>query len=400
MFSARRHEPGPIGGSASCRRYSSPGSLRGERVGARLGSAKPSSVRPAAYALMYSERDAVGGQGTDDRARRGAHDALGVGGAPAGLGLERVQRPDEPGGADHAPCPQDKTHTHAAHRTPPTDCQAVRFRRTRVRKGPPEQEERRGGARRRERTPPASPERRLHDRARARPGTGETPRMLLVFDGGRRRADPARRGRRGPHGARGDLPRHAPARRAAARPPRARVGLGLRRPVDAHRASTALRLESPLQSCSRCRGTSYTVPFSAFAYGVAHVFGAPAQAAPLFDRAREDFWSTRLAGGQPEARSGWSGRRGSSTSTRRCARRCRSTSTEVDIELTLAAASPKRAPARLSGRRLGLELAHADPDHRRLHRPAVRREPRRACACSTRPTRGPTRPGCSRSPRR
>ena len=43
----------------------------------------------------------------------------------------------------------------------------------------------------------------------------------------------------------------------------------------------------------------YTVPFSAFAYGVAHVFGAPSSSAPLFDRAREDFWSSRLAGGNP-----------------------------------------------------------------------------------------------------
>jgi hypothetical protein len=40
----------------------------------------------------------------------------------------------------------------------------------------------------------------------------------------------------------------------------------------------------------------YTVPFAAFSYGLAHVFGAPAQAAPLFERAREDFFSTRLAG--------------------------------------------------------------------------------------------------------
>jgi hypothetical protein len=44
----------------------------------------------------------------------------------------------------------------------------------------------------------------------------------------------------------------------------------------------------------------YTVPFSAFAYGLAHVFGAPATSATLFERAREDFWSTRLAGEQPK----------------------------------------------------------------------------------------------------
>jgi hypothetical protein len=42
--------------------------------------------------------------------------------------------------------------------------------------------------------------------------------------------------------------------------------------------------------------------------GVAHVFGAPSQSAPppsqsapLFDRAREDFWATRLAGTSPTA---------------------------------------------------------------------------------------------------
>jgi hypothetical protein len=45
----------------------------------------------------------------------------------------------------------------------------------------------------------------------------------------------------------------------------------------------------------------YTVPFSAFAYGVAHVFGAPSTSAPVFDRAREDFWSSRLAGDTPKA---------------------------------------------------------------------------------------------------
>jgi hypothetical protein len=62
-----------------------------------------------------------------------------------------------------------------------------------------------------------------------------------------------------------------------------------------------LRLESPLQILLALPWHVYTVPFSAFAYGVAHVFGAPAQAAPLFDRAREDFWSSRLAGGNPSA---------------------------------------------------------------------------------------------------
>ena len=62
-----------------------------------------------------------------------------------------------------------------------------------------------------------------------------------------------------------------------------------------------LTLESPLHVVLALPWHVYTVPFSAFAYGVAHVFGAPSQSAPLFDRAREDFWSSRLAGEQPEA---------------------------------------------------------------------------------------------------
>jgi hypothetical protein len=62
-----------------------------------------------------------------------------------------------------------------------------------------------------------------------------------------------------------------------------------------------LTLESPLRVVLALPWHVYTVPFSAFAYGVAHVFGAPSESAPVFDRAREDFWSTRLAGGSPKA---------------------------------------------------------------------------------------------------
>ena len=62
-----------------------------------------------------------------------------------------------------------------------------------------------------------------------------------------------------------------------------------------------LRLESPLQVLLALPWHVYTVPFSAFAYGVAHVFGPPSRSAPLFDRSREDFWSSRLAGGSPKA---------------------------------------------------------------------------------------------------
>ena len=68
-----------------------------------------------------------------------------------------------------------------------------------------------------------------------------------------------------------------------------------------HVGLDGLRLEPPLQILLALPWHVYTVPFSAFAYGVAHVFGAPAQAAPLFDRSREDFWSSRLAGGNPSA---------------------------------------------------------------------------------------------------
>lgn len=61
-----------------------------------------------------------------------------------------------------------------------------------------------------------------------------------------------------------------------------------------------LTLDSPLHVLLALPWHVYTVPFSAFAYGVAHVFGAPSESAPLFERAREDFWSSRLAGGSPK----------------------------------------------------------------------------------------------------
>ena len=61
-----------------------------------------------------------------------------------------------------------------------------------------------------------------------------------------------------------------------------------------------LTLEPPLHVLLALPWHVYTVPFAAFAYGVAHVFGAPSQAAPVFDRAREDFWSSRLAGSSPK----------------------------------------------------------------------------------------------------
>ena len=68
-----------------------------------------------------------------------------------------------------------------------------------------------------------------------------------------------------------------------------------------HIELAGLRLASPLQVLLGLPWHVYTVPFSAFAYGVAHVFGAPAQSAPVFDRAREDFWRSRFAGKSPKA---------------------------------------------------------------------------------------------------
>ena len=68
-----------------------------------------------------------------------------------------------------------------------------------------------------------------------------------------------------------------------------------------HVSLDGLRLESPLHVELALPWHAYTVPFSAFAYGVAHVFGAPSHSAPLFERAREDFWITRLAGENAKA---------------------------------------------------------------------------------------------------
>jgi hypothetical protein len=64
-----------------------------------------------------------------------------------------------------------------------------------------------------------------------------------------------------------------------------------------------IELASPLRVLVTIPWHVYTVPFSAFAYGLAHVFGAPARADDLFERAREEFWSSRLAGEEPKP--GW-----------------------------------------------------------------------------------------------
>ena len=133
------------------------------------------------------------------------------------------------------------------------------------------------------------------------PGTGETPRMLLIFDG--LGAD--------------ELIRPAQVAavltaldeiflvtllRDAPPPDHARREWALDYDEQAVQIGLdGLTLESPLHVVLALPWHAYTVPFSAFAYGVAHVFGAPSHSAPLFDRAREDFWSTRLAGDNPKA---------------------------------------------------------------------------------------------------
>jgi hypothetical protein len=68
-----------------------------------------------------------------------------------------------------------------------------------------------------------------------------------------------------------------------------------------HIGLVGLQLAPPLEVLLALPWHVYTVPFSAFAYGLAHVFGAPSRSAPVFDRAREDFWSSRLAGESPKA---------------------------------------------------------------------------------------------------
>jgi hypothetical protein len=67
-----------------------------------------------------------------------------------------------------------------------------------------------------------------------------------------------------------------------------------------HVRLAGVRFGSPLEVLLSLPWHVYTLPFSAFAYGIAHVFGVPSRSAPMFDRAREDFWSTRLAGADPK----------------------------------------------------------------------------------------------------
>ena len=64
----------------------------------------------------------------------------------------------------------------------------------------------------------------------------------------------------------------------------------------------------------------YTVPFSAFAYGIAHVFGAPAQEESLFERARARTSGAPAWPLSSPSPSGWSGRHGSRSSTSRSQR--------------------------------------------------------------------------------
>jgi hypothetical protein len=67
-----------------------------------------------------------------------------------------------------------------------------------------------------------------------------------------------------------------------------------------HIRLAGLQLASPLEILVSLPWHVYTLPFSAFAYGIAHVFGVPSRSAPMFERSREDFWSTRLAAADPK----------------------------------------------------------------------------------------------------
>src|SRR5436190_1244666 len=60
-----------------------------------------------------------GGERTDHGARGGADDQLGVGGAPAGLGLERLERAHQPGAADDPTRPSTSPTRMGMHPTRP-----------------------------------------------------------------------------------------------------------------------------------------------------------------------------------------------------------------------------------------------------------------------------------------
>ena len=164
-----------------------------------------------------------------------------------------------------------------------------------------------------------------------------------------------------------------------------------------HIVLAGLRLESPLDILLALPWHVYTVPFSAFAYG----------------------WPTSSAPPPPPRRCSTARARTSGAAVSRATApkaewmewqawlEYKHEEVERTVPFRLrrgrhradAAAGPRRAARAERPASWAYSLAHADPHHRRLHRPAVRRQPRRRLP-ARRPTPGPTRPGCSRSPRR
>ena len=183
-----------------------------------------------------------------------------------------ARQPVSASSASSAPMSQEAPTTPPAPRTRPTRMTQHRTRldgpssggfrsQERVRKGPLSRQEHGASA--------ASAARGLRNpppnvgcmTAQGRAGPHETPRMRLVFEG--IGADEPIRpvaGRRRAVGPRGDLPGHAPARRAPARSPPARVGAGTTTPRRCTSGSPDCGSSRRSRSCSRCPWHVYTRP--------------------------------------------------------------------------------------------------------------------------------------------
>jgi hypothetical protein len=130
-----------------------------------------------------------------------------------------------------------------------------------------------------------------------------------------------------------------------------------------HIRLAGLTLSSPLHVLIALPWHAFTLPFSSFAYGIAHVFGAPTTAAPMFDRAREDFWTAGWPA-RNRSPSGSNGRRGSSSSTRRSRGSFRSSSAR-----STSRCRSRRRPKRRRGERRSRQCGRRDSNpHGLRHR--------------------------------
>ena len=109
---AIRHEPGPIGGSARWRRYGMSAMPSATRSPRSSSSAIASPAPPLDVGGHERGLDARGGQRADDGAGGRAGDDVGVAGAPARLGLERLEGSDEPRAAYDASGSEHKSYPH------------------------------------------------------------------------------------------------------------------------------------------------------------------------------------------------------------------------------------------------------------------------------------------------